>query len=83
MEHAMLRKFILGLALAGALALGAVAPAAAQSGPFCSQFDSGLDSWGACSWGPNIIVATSTIGAISPGNPYLRLTDLAGPSAAC
>ena len=33
--------------------------------------------------GPNIAVTTSTSGGESPGNPYLKLDDLSGPSAAC
>src|SRR5664280_1669829 len=82
----MLRKFIYGLALAGGLALGAfgsIGVAAAQSAPICDRFDGGaLDGWGPCAWAPNIAVTTSTSGGESPGNPYLKLNDLSGASAA-
>ncbi len=83
----MLRKFIYGLALAGGVALGAFGSggaAVAQSAPICDRFDTGaLDGWGPCPWAPHIAVTTSTSGGESPSNPYLKLNDLAGASAAC
>jgi len=86
----MSRKFIFGLALAGALALGSfgsVNVANAQSAPICSTFGpnaSDLDSWGPCTAAPNIVVTTSNVGSIGGvGDYYLHLRDTAGASAAC
>ena len=85
--NVMLRKLIVGLALAGGLALGAtsfVDSAGAQTGGFCSKFDSGIDGWGPCPSGPNITVTTTTdSGGITPTDTYLKLTDLSGASSAC
>jgi uncharacterized repeat protein (TIGR01451 family) len=81
-EHVMLRRFVVGLTLAAAVALGS-GPAAAQSGPICSKFDSGKDGWGPCSWAPNVTVTTSTSGGIGKDDPYLQITDKSGASAVC
>ena len=82
MEHVMLRRFLVGATILVGLSLGS---AAAQTGGFCSKFDSGgIDGWGACASGPNIIVTPTTdSGGITPTDPYLKLTDLSGASSAC
>ncbi len=75
-----------GLALAATLTfvvLASMGSAVAQTGGFCSRFDSGTDGFGPCPTHPNITVGISTSGGISPSDPYLRLTDLSGASAAC
>lgn len=83
MEHTMLRRLVVALTFAAALALGAAAPAAAQSGPICSKFDAGLDGWAACTWAPNVTTSTSTSGGIGKDDPYLVITDKSGASAVC
>lgn len=83
----MLRKFIVGLALAGGLAIGAfgtIGSADAQDGGFCSKFDSGSDGFGPCTDAPNVAVSTVTdSGGITPTDPYLKVTDLSGTSRVC
>ncbi len=67
-------------------ALALVAPAAAQSGPFCSPFSAtGLDGWAPCAAAPNISVTTSNDSSSKGGQSdwYLKLTDQSGASAAC
>lgn len=81
----MTRKTIAGLMFGATLALGTlnVTGAAAQSGPICSKFDSGLDSWAACSWAPNVTTTTTTSGGIGTNDPYLQITDKSGASRVC
>lgn len=81
MEHVMLRRFFVSVTLLLGLSLGS---AAAQTGGFCSKFNSGIDGWGPCASGPNITVTTPTdSGGITPTDTYLKLTDLSGASSAC
>jgi hypothetical protein len=83
MERVMLRRLIAALLFIAA-AFVAQAPATAQSGGFCSKFDSGLDGWGPCTDAPNVTVTTATdSGGISATDTYLKLTDLSGASRAC
>lgn len=83
MERVMSRSIIAILAFVMALCAISAAPAAAQTGEFCSKFDSGQDGWGPCQDRPNVIVNTTTAGGESPGDSFLQITDLAGQSAAC
>lgn len=81
MEHVMLRRFFVSVTFLLGLSLGS---AAAQTGGFCSKFNSGIDGWGPCASGPNITVTTPTdSGGITPTDTYLKLTDLSGASSAC
>lgn len=81
MEHVMLRRILVSMTFLIGLSL---APAVAQTGGFCSKFDSGIDGWGACASGPNITVTMPTdSGGITPTDTYLKLTDLSGASSAC
>jgi hypothetical protein len=86
-EHPMLRRALAGLAFIVALAVSAIAPAAAQSGPMCDRFGegtAGLSGWGPCPNAPNIVLDTSNVNSIGgPTDYYLHLRDTAGPSAAC
>lgn len=86
----MLRRLIVASTLLIALAFAActtAGPAAAQSGPLCTAFGEGtggLDSWGACSTAPNIVVTTSNVGSMGgAGDYHLHLRDTSGASAAC
>ena len=85
MGFTMLRKTTAGLMFGAMLALGTlnVTGAAAQSGPICSKFDSGLDGWAACSWAPNVTTTTTTSGGIGTNDPYLQITDKSGASRVC
>jgi hypothetical protein len=90
MEHAMLRRVIVALTFAVALAFsafGTATPADAQAAPLCTRFGpapADLDSWGPCTAAPNIVVTTSNVGSIGgPTDYHLHLRDTAGPSAAC
>ena len=81
MEHVMLRRSLVSMTFLIGLSLGS---AVAQTGGFCSKFDSGIDGWGPCASGPNITVTTPTdSGGITPTDTYLKLTDLPGASSAC
>jgi hypothetical protein len=90
MEHAMLRRVIVGLTFAVALAFlafGTATPADAQAAPLCTRFGpapADLDNWGPCPTAPNIVVTTSNVGSIGgPTDYHLHLRDTAGASAAC
>jgi hypothetical protein len=87
-KHTVLRRMIAATALLG-LTLGVfdtVGLVHAQSGPLCTAFGegaAGLDGWGACPLAPNIVVTTSNVGSIGPGDYHLHLRDTSGASAAC
>jgi hypothetical protein len=87
-KHTLLRRTIAATALLGLTlgVFGTVGPAHAQSGPLCTSFGegaAGLDGWGACAAAPNIVVTTSNVGSIGPGDYHLHLRDTSGASAAC
>ncbi len=84
----VLRRHAANLAIGILVALppsaGLIGPALAQSGPFCSQFDSGLDSFGPCPTAPNVTVQHVTdANGLDPSNPYMKITDRSGQSAVC